>query len=39
MTTASEAAASITSDSLIPPAAARITLTAISSCGSFAISS
>ena len=39
MITASEAAASITSDSLIPPAPARITLTAISSCGSFAISS
>ena len=39
MITASEAAASITSDSLIPPAAAWITLTAISSWGSFAISS
>ena len=39
MITASEAAASITSDSLMPPAPARITLTAISSCGSFAISS
>ena len=29
----------MTSDSLIPPAAERITLTAISSWGSFAISS
>ena len=39
MMIASEAAASITSDSLMPPAPAWMTLTAISSWGSFAISS
>ena len=39
ITIASDAAASITSDSLIPPAAAWTTSTATSSWGSFAISS
>ena len=39
MMTASEAAASITSDSVIPPGAAWITSTTIRSCGSLAISS
>src|SRR5919204_324971 len=39
ITIASEAAASITSDSVIPPGAAWMTSTAIRSCGSLAISS
>ena len=39
MMTASEAAASITSDSVMPPTPSRITRTVTCSCGSFAISS
>ena len=39
MMIASEAAASITSDSVIPPGAAWITSTTICSCGTLAISS